>query len=162
MRLRFKQVCEERRMVRFARKLVGGVPRMMVKVYIFYDSANPDSTWKTADRYFLTIPEYEAVHQLLLTSNPGLAAATNPDSCCICLENCIERRLPECRVSTRQHGFCTGCISLWLDQNDTCPMCRSQIPGQNGRSRVEVLQSTLRFIPSEQVQAALRLIMHSA
>lgn len=86
-------------MVRFARKLVGGAPRVMVKVYILCDSANKDSTWKAADRYFLTLPEYESVHQLLLSSAPCLSAASQPDKCCICLENSLERRFPACKVT---------------------------------------------------------------
>ena len=163
MRIRFKQVCEERRLVQFARKMVGGQQRMMIKVYILCESANSDSTWKSAERYFLTMSEYSDVHNILLSSfPPSIYPPPDVDTCCICFQNPIERRLPECKVTTKQHGFCTSCIHMWLEVNDTCPICRKEVPGQNPRNRVGTLQTTLRFIPSEHVQRALRLIMHAS
>lgn len=161
LKIRFKPIYEERSLVRFVKHLIGSSSRMIIKVYILCESANLDSTWKAADRYFLTVSECERVYEQLAASvSRGVSVPVSPESCCICLEHSLERRFRECGVSAKQHGFCTRCIELWLQGNDTCPVCRRDVKGDTFDRKMERLSNTVRCIPSAQVQAALLIILH--
>ena len=43
------------------------------------------------------------------------------DECVICYEN------KQLIKTVCEHSFCNGCISEWIQTNNTCPMCRSFI-----------------------------------
>lgn len=46
--------------------------------------------------------------------------------CPICQETTATPKITSC-----QHTFCVSCLDKWLETNNTCPMCRSQISEPN-------------------------------
>lgn len=56
------------------------------------------------------------------------------EDCCICYSE-----LPKATTTLEcGHSFCTGCILQWFQRNNTCPMCRAEVPeaaGQRGLRR---------------------------
>lgn len=42
--------------------------------------------------------------------------------CPICQETIATPKITSCR-----HTFCQACLDKWLETNNTCPMCRTQI-----------------------------------
>ena len=48
------------------------------------------------------------------------------DECCICLENYEPGQLICAAVTDKcNHAFHAGCMKNWIEDNDTCPICRS-------------------------------------
>lgn len=56
------------------------------------------------------------------------------EDCCICYSE-----LPKATTTLEcGHSFCTKCILTWFQRNNTCPMCRAEVPeaaGQRGLRR---------------------------
>lgn len=44
------------------------------------------------------------------------------EACCICFETIDDKATLSCK-----HSFCTPCIRKWLDDHESCPMCRADI-----------------------------------
>ena len=42
--------------------------------------------------------------------------------CNICYEECSNMKQTKCN-----HSFCKSCFNKWMEEHDTCPMCRKQI-----------------------------------
>ena len=42
--------------------------------------------------------------------------------CHICYEECSNMKQTKCN-----HSFCKSCFNKWMEEHDTCPMCRKQI-----------------------------------
>ena len=50
------------------------------------------------------------------------------DQCAICLKPMSETIMTKCK-----HKFCKNCLNKWLDQKNTCPMCRTKDPCNRGQ-----------------------------
>mmetsp|Transcript_126170 Transcript_126170/g.362897 ORF Transcript_126170/g.362897 Transcript_126170/m.362897 type:complete len:317 (+) Transcript_126170:61-1011(+) len=61
-----------------------------------------------------------------LKSSPDAAAALEPQGCAICLEESpgVPARSLPCN-----HRFCAECVERWLEQANTCPICRRNATG---------------------------------
>jgi hypothetical protein len=44
--------------------------------------------------------------------------------CTICLEACIKEEHNPVKIKKCKHVFCFECISTWLKENKTCPICK--------------------------------------
>ena len=68
-------------------------------------------------------PELDAY----LESSRQIEVEGAPDSlCAVCLERNTDLVLP-CAVVTKQHSFCSVCMTDWGDRDPTCPLCRSEV-----------------------------------
>ena len=73
---------------------------------------------------------------LVQTLNDRGRGALKDESCCICLESfgastsqqLISENDQICRLGCG-HCFHSKCIQEWLSENETCPMCRSEVIG---------------------------------
>jgi Ring finger domain len=82
----------------------------------------------------ITRPRSHGVDQSIIEAFPMISYAAvkivrtskSPLECAICLSEFVDddvlRLLPGCR-----HVFHTGCISTWLENHVTCPVCRSNL-----------------------------------
>lgn len=54
------------------------------------------------------------------------------ETCVICLECYHKKKKRKTLAFLCDHAFCRGCLTLWLRENKTCPLCRSFVqPLQN-------------------------------
>ena len=82
-----------------------------------------------------------------------------PNECIICLLNYTEetKKITECN-----HIFHQECLERWLQENTSCPLCRSELkPKNNVYSPINSLpleQSRLSFELSNGVEALMDLL----
>lgn len=67
------------------------------------------------------------VRNLNLISEPQNRVIREPATCSICLDNISNSDVKELRCN---HKFHRNCINTWLQDNNTCPLCR-QFQGSN-------------------------------
>lgn len=54
-----------------------------------------------------------------------------PKECYICMEALQAGKVAEVMQLPCQHEFCADCISKWLKEHHTCPVCRWAFPEQH-------------------------------
>lgn len=85
--------------MRFLKRVTRNVPRMVVKVYVHFESLHSPLDWKKADKWFITPAECENIYRLLSTIDGEVTPLRYSEHVCsVCLENLIERRIPQCGV----------------------------------------------------------------
>lgn len=67
----------------------------------------------------------------------NLVIDENGSYCSICLDSCKDVVFTDCCNKI----FCNECLQTWLSLNDSCPMCRTKSPAQNG-SIVHVINTS--------------------
>ena len=102
---------------------------------------------------------------------PSAPTIENPEEekedCCICYSE-----LPKATTTLEcGHSFCTGCILQWFQRNNTCPMCRAEVPeaaGQRGLRRTlnlglaqVIIENTNRGIENSYAVVPTRTILAS-
>lgn len=50
---------------------------------------------------------------------------SNEDTCPICLESYIEKEVYQTHKC--KHSFCKECLSKWIEEHKTCPMCQQEL-----------------------------------
>ena len=65
-----------------------------------------------------------------------------PEECCICLEKQKEKELTILRC---KHTFHQKCMTKWLENNRTCPMCRTYIPEDQSGNEVNPPQRSFCY-----------------
>jgi hypothetical protein len=66
--------------------------------------------------------------------------------CVICWESILEEELT---LTACVHVFHTECIDWWMDESNTCPVCRSKDPLNQGEARQHIgknLSGTIKRI----------------
>lgn len=71
------------------------------------------------------------------------AILTTEDKCSICLTviNRIEQKSTKCN-----HEFHSKCLNIWLENNTTCPICRSQLRKNSCIESIEIFMEEHRTI----------------
>lgn len=70
-------------------------------------------------------PENRGLHKQLIDSLPTMEIHNADETCSICIDNFNIKT--KCIVLPCTHLFHQDCISKWLLQNDSCPICRYSI-----------------------------------
>ena len=97
--------------------------------------------------------------------NPIENPEEEKEDCCICYSE-----LPKATTTLEcGHSFCTGCILQWFQRNNTCPMCRAEVPeaaGQRGLRRTlnlglaqVIIENTNRGIENSYAVVPTRTIL---
>lgn len=79
------------------------------------------------------VPNYQSSHKACL-------AIKRCENCPICLQE-LKDPTEVSVVSPCGHVFCTACISVWTENNQTCPLCRREtdvVHGFGGRALAEM------------------------
>jgi len=98
---------------------------------------------------------------------PQVEVEEEKPDCCICYSE-----LPKATTTLEcGHGFCTKCILQWFQRNNTCPMCRAEVPeaaGQKGPRRALnmglaqlIIENTNRSIENRYATVPARHILAS-
>jgi len=87
----------------------GGMPRM----FVFGDGGEEEQ------------PQNQGVSEEFLENLPPMKADKEAD-CNICLEKVGSRGEKSCELPCG-HAFDKSCLSTWLKEHDSCPVCRAKL-----------------------------------
>ena len=80
---------------------------------------------------------YFAISKLLknvlnnhISDNKGKIIYNTKDTCCICFEEFGNENVTQCNLVCK-NVFHSECLQLWLSQNNSCPLCRSNWINEN-------------------------------
>eukprot|EP01129_Flabellula_baltica_P017717 TRINITY_DN991_c0_g1_i3.p1 TRINITY_DN991_c0_g1~~TRINITY_DN991_c0_g1_i3.p1 ORF type:complete len:178 (-),score=8.83 TRINITY_DN991_c0_g1_i3:66-578(-) len=68
---------------------------------------------------YFNLVKTHGMSPLLSKAEEENTSLSRDSMCCICLDQEVSVGLPNCI-----HLFCRDCITQWLEQEDTCPICR--------------------------------------
>ena len=78
----------------------------------------------------------ETGHNKLNCNKNTTLQLTIERKCSICLNNISSKKG---HVTTScQHSFCFKCFMKWIDENNTCPLCRTKVKNKNIEKIIEV------------------------
>jgi len=73
---------------------------------------------------------------------PAKEAGKESD-CYICLDKCKEGK-DSCQLSC-SHAFCRECLTNWLKEHDSCPVCRIKLDQNRARAQPEQAEQANMF-----------------
>ena len=105
------------------------IPPLLLEAQLPPMGSNPVAAEETANTIVIAAQDQpQSSEEPNITAITRLSLTTSSPVCPICLDN-LTLSPPSVRILACSHAYHEQCLRIWVDRNNTCPVCRRLIYG---------------------------------